>query len=242
MIKQGNAEEFLGSFNRIEKKLNKSYGNNSKKGFTSLIKEIDRENKNRIISSNLRLLESFAELRNAIVHNSEKDYIIAEPHTKMVDKIKEIEKLITNPPKVIPKFQKDVLLFDSSDSIFDSIYIMSENNFSQVPIVDDNRFIGLLNSNTITRWFGKTTNKEIDENGSTIIIKTQIKNVLDYEETDKNYEYINRNTYLHEVVNIFENNKQIDAILITQNGKKDEKLLGIITIWDLIEINKILES
>lgn len=240
MKKSNNAEEFLHYFNKIETHLKDEYNYSKTDGFKRVIRNIDKDNKNEIVSMNIRLLESYAELRNAIVHTEGIDYVIADPRIEAVENIKEIEKLISYPPRVMPKFQMDVLSFKSSDSIFDVINEMFENDFSQIPIVDEDRFVGLLNSNTVTRWFGATANKEIDSDGSTIITDTKIKDVLEYEETDKNYKFINRNTFLHDAIASFEKDKTLEALLITHNGEKSEKLLGIITIWDLFEINKVL--
>jgi len=36
--------------------------------------------------------------------------------------------------------------------------------------------------------------------------------------------------------------KKLEAVLITQNGKLSETLLGIITIWDLPKIYEALEK
>lgn len=242
MTKHGNAVEFLESYHKLENELCHRYNSGRHKGFTKLIRDIDRKKENTVISNNLKLLESYAYLRNAIVHNREKNFIIAEPHNDVVEKIKEIEQLIINPPKVIPTFQKEVLSFSTSDSIFEAINEMFKSDFSQVPIIDNNIFVGLLNTNTITRWVGATTNKEIDTNGSTIIMATDVKDVLQFAEVKNNFKFINRNCCLHDVISFFEKDRNLEALLITHNGNVNEHLLGIITIWDLVEINQILKG
>lgn len=240
MTDVSNSTDFINSFNNIEKMLKNKYNIDEYVGFTKLINDVEK--KEKIISINLKLLESYASLRNAIVHNQGKDIVvIAEPHIKVVEKIKEIERLILNPPKVLPMFQKNVLSLKISDSIFDAIDSMFKNNYSQMPINEDDRFVGLLNSNTVTRWFGGIE-KEKDDNGSVMIMNTEIKDVLNYTEINDNYRFINRKFYIQDISDIFENNKNVEAILITNSGNKNEKFLGIITIWDLVEITKILSN
>ena len=46
-------------------------------------------------------LITFGRLRNAIIHGSNDEILIAEPHEDVVKKIELIERLITTPPKVL---------------------------------------------------------------------------------------------------------------------------------------------
>lgn len=232
-----NAEKFLGAFNNIEGELKYRYNIEQSVGFRKVINDISY--KNRIIAMNKKLLESYTDLRNAIVYTAGEDFIIAQPHDDVVEKLKEIEMLILNPPKVIPLFQDGVLTLESTDSILDAIDIMFKNDYSQMPIVEDGEFIGLLNSNTITRWIG-AVDKKVDDNGSILILNTRIKDVLLYTEDDRNYEFIDRDYYLHQVIDVFEGNRNMEALLVTHSGSKKEKLMGIITVWDLVRINKKL--
>lgn len=242
MTKRINSDEFIGAFNRMEADLKQKYNYKENDGFKKVIKEVAR--KNGIVSAHLDLLNLYADLRNTITHTQGtqgKEFIIAEPHTEVVEKIKSLEQLIANPPRVVPTFQNEVLAYESTNSIFDAIKEMADNDYSQMPIVDQGKFVGLLNANTITRWFGATENKEIDSDGSTIIMDTQIKDVLNFQETEDTYKFINRNSFLHDALDHFEKDRNLEALLITHSGDADEALLGIITVWDLFEINNTLK-
>ena len=61
------ADEFIGAYNKIDHYLRNRYKYDKKIGFTRMIQIISP--KNSIVRTNLQLLESYAELRNAIVHN-----------------------------------------------------------------------------------------------------------------------------------------------------------------------------
>lgn len=232
------SDEFIGAYNKIDKILKRSYGYKENESFTNMINEV--ASRNAIIRANLILLQSYANLRNAIVHNHDKNYVIAEPHEEVVEKIQSIAELVSHPPRVFPAFQREVLSYDVSRSIFDAIKEMTEHDFSQMPITADGKFIGLLNANTITRWFGSTENKMIDNDGSTIITDTEIKDVLGHRETEDTYKFIRRNTHMHDARDYFDKNRNLEALFITQDGRKDQNLLGIITVWDLFEINEKL--
>ncbi|MDN6161411.1 MAG: CBS domain-containing protein [Atopostipes sp.] len=233
------ADEFVGAYNKIDHYLKKRYGYRKEKSFTRMIRDVAP--KDSIVRINLQLLESYAELRNAIVHNQDKDFLIADPHEEVVEKIKKIAENISNPPRVNSLFNDQVLAYDASNSVFDAIKEMTDHNYSQMPIKDNEKFLGLLNANTITRWFGATENKEIDDDGSTIITDTKIKDVLDYKETTDTYRFISRNTFIHDALDYFEKDRKLEALFITETGDSSEKLLGIITVWDLFKINEALE-
>lgn len=81
----------------------------------------------------------------------------------------------------------------------------------------------------------------IDADGRTIITDTQIKDVLGYQESNDTYNFISRNTHMHAARDLFDENRHLEALFITQDGKKDQSLLGIITVWDLFEINQAIQ-
>ncbi len=91
-------------------------------------------------------------------------------------------------------------------------------------------------------WLGKKVEDDIFELSSTTI-EVVLKESGYYEEKE-NYRFVGRDTPLFEVLNIFqkaqEEGNPIEAVVITHSGIKREKILGIITEWDLPEVQKIL--
>jgi predicted transcriptional regulator len=51
-----------------------------------------------------------------------------------VEHIQHIAALLTNPPTVIPLFQKTVFTLDDSSSVSSAVKMMFDNNISQLPI------------------------------------------------------------------------------------------------------------
>lgn len=61
---------------------------------------------------------------------------------------------------------------------------------------------------------------------------------ISLEEQQQNYAFISRKSSVYDAKEGFENQgQQIDAMLITENGKKSEKLMGIITSWDVLNLS-----
>ncbi|MGM0415240.1 MAG: hypothetical protein ACQEQP_08715, partial [Bacillota bacterium] len=106
----------------------------------------------------------------------------------------------------------------------------------------DNEFLDLITNNAISRWIGSLA----DEDGAKMIFEQAlVKDVLDYEQESSVYEFISKETLIVDVIDMFEESqkqgKHLEALFITESGKKSEKLLDIITSWDLPEMYSELE-
>ena len=115
---------------------------------------------------------------------------------------------------------------------------MKRNNYSQIPIVDsDEKYFDLLTNNTVARWIG-----DLDDagGGRLIMDDTPVEEVLAYKEDEEVSEFISKNSKLTGVIekynDIVEEGKKFSGFLITESGKSTQKLLGIITGWDIPEI------
>jgi predicted transcriptional regulator len=109
---------------------------------------------------------------------------------------------------------------------------MRESSFSQLPILKNGSVVALLTSETVVRWLASEISNDVVS-----LQDTPIQTVLGHVEDEDHYCFIPRNASLHEVIAKFEEftsrGKDLDAILITDTGKPDQKLLGILTVYDL---------
>lgn len=230
-----NSDRFLIAFNKIEKYLCKIANekiNGYRSGFSDILSKAC--NSNSAVRRYALDLKEFTELRNAIVHKTMDEICIAEPNDWAVNKIESIACLLTKPPNVnsILRHKERVLTLDVNDSIEKAVSIMLEKNYSQIPIYANKIFKDLLTTNTVARWLGSCVADEIFS-----LKETKIDHVLKYKEDYCNHLFLSRNGTLFEVVEKFKElescGRRLGAILITENGKSDETLLGIVTIWDL---------
>ena len=60
-----------------------------------------------------------------------------------------------------------------------------------------------------------------------------MQDVLEKEERRSNFVFVARSVTLDEVTYAFGTKPNLEAVLVTENGKEHEKLLGIATRWDL---------
>lgn len=230
-----NSEKYLNIYNKIDEFLRKSDGHESYVSFTQKVKY----SKNKVTQRFKDELLSFGELRNAIVHNPKiGKKAIAEPHENTVSRIVEIYDKISNPKKVIPKFQFQVLGAKKNDFINDILVEMKKQSFSQFPVFDNEEYVcELINNNTISRWLSS----KLEENGTIIIENVKVADLLSEIEFKKNYAFVSRNISIYEAYDLFINQintkqRNLDVLFITNSGKREEKLLGLITIEDIANL------
>ncbi len=226
-----NSERFLNAFVAIEKYLRSKCGLDQWATFSHLIEVASKTMPE--IKRYKEDLREYGELRNAIVHDNRGDgYVIAEPNTTAVESIEKIKDLIKKPPLVFPLFKSSVLSHNINDSIGKALKEMTGKNFSQIPILNNGKFEALLTTDTIARWLGSNVDDDIFS-----LKETTIGHVLKFTEDPDNFHFVSRNMTLFKVLDFFDNyeqkGKRLDALLITETGNQNDKILGIITLSDL---------
>ncbi len=230
-----NSARFVDAYNRIDSQLKKLTNHTPDKAFSKTLEAAQKHYAHvRPFDNRLR---QYAQLRNAIVHDSKNNIIIAEPHDSVVDDIEIIADTLDDPPRVTPMFQRDVVTESSDASLQEAVRVMAENSFSQLPISDDGRIDALLTSNTITRWLGRSANDAIFSTE-----ETPIREVLDYQEDYDVFAFVARDTTQAKAVELFHEyatkGKRLEAILITHSGNSRETPIGIMTNWDIPSVSK----
>lgn len=173
-----------------------------------------------------------AQLRNFLIHENKNPHEeLATPSESIVSKLERISRELSAPERVEKRFLTDgVATVTLEHSIKDVLQLISKRNFSQFPVIEDSKIIALLTENGITRWLStQVANESMIE-----FAEVTVGMVLDHEERRKNMIVIGRLRELNEVRLLFANNAFLEAAIITQAGKLDQKPLGILTRWDLV--------
>lgn len=149
------ADIFLSTFNRIEKELKRQLGNPANMSFSEAVRRLSKRRDNWIGGSENDLLQ-LAQLRNAIVHDQvADDFVIAEPNEWAVERIQQIETSLLRPEKVLPRFGKKVTGFERDLPLVEIMKIITEKRFSQFPVYDSGKFMGLITLRTIGFYFAQ---------------------------------------------------------------------------------------
>jgi len=224
-----NAERFLDAFARIERRVKRLAGARPTESFSAVLGQAARANSAvRRYQDDLR---EFAELRNALVHRRAGGDIIAEPHDRVTAEIEHIADLVTAPPPAMRLFARQVHTIDEGATLTEALAILRREGFAQLPVERDGRFVALLTADVLTRWMAASADGRLPDLDS-----VSVGEVCAYAR-DEEWDFLPRRATVFDAIDRFRQPERVGrrlyALLITEHGRPDEGLLGIITVADL---------
>ncbi len=221
-------DRFQVAFNQIDAAMRKATGRNRDDGFATVLRDFEKKGS---LGSDGDFLRSVAELRNILIHNKTLLHCeMAVPAEPVVQRLERLNEMIQRPPRIYPMFQKNVECIDPEDSLAHVMRLVVEMKFSQFPVIEGGCFVGLLTENGITRWLAQ---KIVDTLSLVDFEDAKVRDLVSLEEHRTNTLFVSKDTTLAEAREKFRDNRFLEAVLITQSGRNSEKLLGLMTRWDL---------
>ncbi len=233
-----NSERFINTYNRLDKHMRRYSDKDYYESHTSLIDTMVGKG-DVLFKRHSEILKQFAKLRNAIVHNPKDNdsRTIAEPHDIVVKKYEEFLEQVINPPLAINSMSipnGKIYKTSLNSNAFEVIDIMKENMYSHVPVIENNKLVGIFSENAVFSYIAQKHLIKIEE--STKISEFREFIPID-RHTSERFIFVNRETSVIEIDDIFQDEykdeKRLGAVFITENGKDNEKILGLITPWDI---------
>lgn len=220
-----NASEFIQIFTKLENWMRDKARIGKYAAFDSCIAKL--EISNRLIRSNSYFLQKMGQLRNVIVHGENYDEtIIAVPNSDVVAKFRKIVESILESPRLLEYCSKNPPCVSKEISLPEVLRNMFEYDYSQV-IVESCGEYRLLSREGVSKWVEANVDNDLVS-----ITETRAEDVLPHEDIT-NCKYVNRSTDVFAFIDIIGSpKKRVQAVIITEHGKPDEKPLGIATIWD----------
>jgi predicted transcriptional regulator len=235
-----NAKRFIEAYNLIDHSLRIQYNFKRGQSFGDMIRRCTSINS--IIRKFEDILIDYARLRNAIIHNDNDDYVIAEPHDDVVERIEKIAELICKPPLVINTVcRKDLVVASAKDKVKDVLKLMYETGYSNIPVYENNVLVGVANTQRLSLTIGQIiSNKQsIDD----FMAKTCISEVLKKEAIEaKYYEIVSANLTIDQALDKFYTNRKLLALIVTKEGLYKERAIGIVTVGDIMDLNQIMDN
>ena len=209
------------------------------------------ENMHKFLSINPRYqhfkndIDYINDVRKIIIHKENVEGVSVIPTNALCNKLEYILKQIKNPPKwnsiAIPANQ--IYSCSEEDLISDVVRIMAENTFTHVPVVRNGIFQWLLSESLYVQWLSEVIEKEgvCTAESKVSQLKKYVKKVND------DYMFLSRDADIYQIREQFEkvtrerkekNFKRLGVIFITNSGKSTEKILGLITAWDIGKIKE----
>ncbi len=222
---------FLAAFNRAERALRALAGNSVP--FRQLVSQTRRVQP--VVKRYHDDLVELSELRNAIVHDSmDPAVVIAEPSPKAVELMCKVADMLERPPELIPLFQRKVASVRQNDPLQKALELMVSNDYSRLPVYDErNRLTGLLTERGIAHWYGRAVVE-----GLPVDPTVPVRRILERHDgrNVRNYVVMARDATVFEAEEKFVNNRDLEAIIITESGRGDERPLGLATAGDLARL------
>lgn len=182
-------------------------------------------------------LDFCREVRNLLTHNPKigGSYAV-EPSDEMLALLDKVKERVSNPVRArdiyVPTGK--LLWRKPEDSVLETLKLMRNNVYSRVPILQGGRVIGLFSKNTLFSYI-------IDRGSVTVEKDLVFKDLMDYlppeRHNDETYRFIPEDMPLAKISDLFgkalKHSDKIGMLFVTKNGKPGEKLLGILTAWDV---------
>ena len=183
-------------------------------------------------------IDVIREIRNLYQHNvvevGGKEAMIVTQDT--CDTLRGIIQMVENPPVIKDVYTRNLVSARREETIGTVIRRMQQSTFSHVPILDDRKhLVGV---------FSKTTLFQILMKGVPLeeILKTPLS---DYDaETDIRFHqsesfgftglYVRQAEVQKRFGKVYENGKRLTALYVTEHGRPEEAVIGVVTPWDLM--------
>jgi len=237
-MKKSNAERFITAYNNIDYGLRTIYNFKRSMSFSDVVR------RSVVLNSVVRKYEEdlidFGRLRNAIIHQGNSKFIIAEPHDDIVEKIERLAFLITEPPTAIDRIgNSEVITINSDMKVGRAIELIYRTGYANLPAYQGDKLIGVINGRKLINVLGERIGS--GANLQEFVENVTVGEVISQMGEDYYYMLADEKLTIDTAMNYFENNRKLLIILITKGGKDNGKPLKIISSSDIIDMKKILD-
>ena len=223
----------LDMYKQLEDELEDKY-RHARRKCSSVVFEFTKDPESAPIRDKLNVCR---ELRNLLTHNANLGGIpVAEPSGPLVDAMREILDFVRKPPLALEFATRgeQVMKASTQQKVLRVMDVMDKNGFSHIPVMNNGAFLGVFSSGVIMRYM-------LRSHAQGITPETTIGDLRDYIAVEKhaeNYEFVAKDTSYLTVREMFEKvkgrNQRVSVIFITEHGRLDQKLLGMLTPWDVL--------
>jgi predicted transcriptional regulator len=121
------------------------------------------------------------------------------------------------------------------DSVLAAVKVMQRNDYSYIPIVENHRIVGVFSTKTLMQLVANNNTVNFSE-------ALKFRDIADIirlkEESESHYGFIDSNMNMEDVNEKFQRSKtrkkRLDVLFITDNGKSDGILQGMVTPTEII--------
>lgn len=235
MTEKERAEVFLSAFKELENEVLsiariKDEGHVS---FSRALNDIYYQRKNPYICDygNYDFLKTCSDLRNILSHEND----VCVPSESFLNRFIILKNKIIHPQTCYGIASKDIVSCTMDDSLFSVLKTMEYKSLSHIPVLDEDGVVqGIFSRTTIFDYV--SMNEEL-ENPSTMKVKDFMEFLPVDSHLGERFLFVSRydlvDSIYPELFKNKEHDKNLALVLVTQHGRKTEKLLGVVTITDM---------
>lgn len=185
------------------------------------------------LRTNGRVLWDLATLRNVIAHGNER-IGRAIPTEESVAELRQLLAKVRGKARNVGTFFKPIREFNANGALAEALVYMHANDYSQIAVRRRDR-VTVLTAINVAEWLAGKVEDDL------ISLRDHvIEGVLEHAR-GRQYSLVSRTATLAEVENEFlkaaeDEYQNLFCVLVTHSGLDTEKLLGIVTPWDLMHI------
>lgn len=235
------ANEFLGLYSEIEQILRKRSNESDYVELSRILANLSR--KDPVVRNIENRLRPYMPLRNAIAHTYNKNQQIADPREGVLVDMKNIRDTLNKPPTVRGIMSGEVFSCTIDDSLSEVLKHMSTDGYTSVPVYSGDFLVGILTEKSVVDWQAAV----IDAADVTMYEAKKVGDIQEYLTPSHGgsfdlFEFAHRDTDIFTVKELFEraisSGRRLNAVFVTHSGKEGEKILGIVTAWDLQKVKE----
>lgn len=230
---QSRIERFLDLYKQLEDELEDKY-RNARRHYSSVVFEFIRDEDSAPVRDQL---ETCREIRNLLTHSANLGgEPIVEPSAPVVAAMEEVLNFVRKPPLALDYATKwdQVMKAHLHQKVLRLMEVMDKNGYSHIPVLNDGEFYGVFSVGSVFQYILRTGGKGIKPETTVAELGRHIQ----VEAHMENYDFVPKDATYLSVRRKFEKvcgkNKRISVIFITENGKPSERVLGMLTPWDVL--------
>ncbi len=226
-------DAFLDLYKQVEDVLGDKY-RNARRHCSSVVLEFCRDEESAPIRDKLDLCR---EIRNLLTHSANLGgEPVVEPSAPVVEAMREVLDFLKRPPLALEYATRGDQMMKAglNQKVLRLMEVMDKNGYSHIPVLKEGTFRGVFSAGSVFLY-------QLNTGGRALTSATTLKDLepyLDVGEHRENYEFVPKTETYLSVRRKFEKvrgkNKRVSVIFITETGRPGERLLGMLTPWDVL--------
>ncbi len=229
------SDMFLNLYKTMEQILTNKYYNSGETVKGSVVVRFMNDRDGKPFRDKLDLCR---EIRNLLAHHADVGgESIVEPSQAIVDFLQSVVDYLQRPPLALDFSTRweNIVKANLTQKALSVMKRMEQRGFSHIPVFENGKMVGVFSISTVFSYMVENRNAVLDE-------QTEIADFYDILSIEKHknerFMFVGRNATVSEVRAAFEakreRSRRLAVVFITENGRKDSRLLGMLTPWDVL--------